>query len=127
MVTKITNESIVAALPEAARINSRIAELRSEIKDRRSELEKLDRMSEELERVSCVRNGVAVSVSEHYVSAVCWEIHRRTMVYEMANAPGVWKIRASFNGRDRVLPTSFSSKEDAIDAACDWVSSNEKL
>jgi hypothetical protein len=49
------------------------------------------------------------------------------MVYEMANAPGVWKIQASLNGRDRVLPTSFASKEDAIDAACDWVSSNEKL
>ena len=74
MVTKITNESIVAALPEAARINSRITELRSEINDRRSELEKLDRMSVELARVSCVRNGVAISVSEHYVSAVCWEI-----------------------------------------------------
>lgn len=118
----LTNPEIIQAFAERDAINAELSELSAQIAELQAQRAVLERRHEAASNTTEIYNGVALSIFEHHVSAVDYQVGKWATVYEHARRPGSFLVQAHTRHRNYVvLPETYASFEAAQVAAKDFV------
>jgi hypothetical protein len=118
----LTNTQIVEAFDSRKQLAAEIADLDARITELQDIRRELGVRHEAAQQTTDVHRGIAVSVFDHYVSAVDYNVGRSAMVFEHAQRPGVFKVQAHYRSdRDFVIADDYASLDAAVLAAKDFV------
>jgi hypothetical protein len=120
--TMVSNLTAVQAFEAREAIAEELVTVLEHIKTLRESVESLQKLNEAASRTTEVYEGVALHIDGENVYATSYDVGRSALAYEHVQKPGVFLVRVSVrhNG-DRLLDTSFTSREDALKAAKSFV------
>jgi hypothetical protein len=114
----VSNLMAVQAFEAREAVAEELATVLEHIKTLRENAENLQALNDAASRTTEVYEGVALHVDGEHVYATSYDVARSAVVYEHVQKPGVFLVRTAVRSNgDRLLGTTFTTREDALKAA----------
>jgi hypothetical protein len=120
----VKNSTIVERINDKNSIAAELAALEASLEAMAQRHKELSKLSDALSITTEIFNGVALHEFDGHITPVDFSNPRAALVFEHAGKPGTFRVQAAtrYNG-DTLLPNDFTSREAAVLAAKDWVTS----
>ena len=118
----VSNLTAVQAFEAREAIAEELKTVLEHIKALRESAENLQKLNEAASRTTEVYEGVALHIDGDNVYATSYDVPRYATAYEHVQKPGVFLVRAAVrHSGDRLLDTTFTTREEALKAAKSFV------
>ena len=114
----VSNLTAVQAFEAREAVAEELATVLEHIKALRESAAKLQALNDAASLTTEVYEGVALHVDGDHIYATSYDVARSALAYEHVQKPGVFLVRTAVRSNgDRLLGTTFTTREDALKAA----------